>query len=159
MLSHTRTEKIVFTYFRVDSFASSAYNYRVITMEEDYQQDLIKIEKTVQDYVDGVIGFNFKQAEGSWHPKGVKIIHNKSTNELNLITLVQSRPEGDPPEGLIQQAEIKEINRVGQAATVILQWYQQKNQSETIFTDFISLLKIQDQWKIVAKVSDVKKIK
>lgn len=127
-------------------------------MEENYQEEINKIEETVQNYVDGVINFNFEQAESSWHSKGVKIHYNESKDSLDMVTMLQSRPDGKPPGEISQRAEIKEINRVGQAATVLLQWYQERNGSKAVITDFISLLLIKKQWMIVAKVYDVKKL-
>ncbi len=127
-------------------------------MEENYQEELNKIKKTVQNYVDAVKEFNFEQAEKSWHPKGVKIFYNESKDNLDMITLLQSKPYGKPLGEISQEADIKEINRVGQAATVLLQWNQERNRSKTVITDFILLLHIKNQWKIVAKVYDVKKL-
>ncbi len=128
-------------------------------MEENYRKELDNIEEIVQDYIDGVIEFNFEKAEKSWHPEGVKIHFDKTNGSLEKLTLVQSRPKEKPQGKISQQAEIKEINRVGKAATVLLQWYQEKEDKKTIFTDFLSLLRMNNQWKIVAKITDVKKLK
>ena len=127
-------------------------------MEEDYQKELNNIEQTVQKYVDAVIEFNFELAEDSWHPDGVKIFYDEEDESLNLLTILQTRPDSKPKGKISQSAEIKEINRVGKAATVLLQWLMERDNSKFIFTDFISLLKIKEQWKIVAKVYDVNKL-
>jgi len=127
-------------------------------MEETYQEENEDIERTVQKYIDGVVQFNIDLAEEAWHPEGVKISYNELENKLEFITIIQSRPK-EKPSGIISyHTEIKEINRVGQAASVELQWIQKRNGSKMIYTDFISLLKIKNQWKIVSKVYDVKKM-
>lgn len=128
-------------------------------MEENYREELDNIEEIVQDYIDGVIEFNFEKAEKSWHAEGVKIYYDNTNDSLEKLTMVQSRPEGKPPRKISQRAEIKEISRVGKAATVLIQWYQEKEDKETIFTDFLSLLKMNNQWKIVAKITDIQKLK
>ncbi|MHA1198018.1 MAG: nuclear transport factor 2 family protein [Candidatus Heimdallarchaeaceae archaeon] len=127
-------------------------------MEGKQTKEKERIEDAILVYVEGVQEFNFDKAESSWHSKGVKIFYNESKASLDMVTMLQSRPDGKPVGEISQRAEIKEINRVGQAATVLLQWFLEKNGSKAVITDFISLLQINNQWKIVAKVFDIKKL-
>ena len=54
-------------------------------MEENYREELDNIEEIVQDYIDGVIEFNFEKAEKSWHAEGVKIFIDKYFKDFIVL--------------------------------------------------------------------------
>ena len=55
-----------------------------------------------------------------------------------------------------QEGRITSVDQTGNAAYVKLVWLMEREDSQHEFTDYILLLKIKDEWKIVSKVSHVR---
>ena len=125
-------------------------------MEETERKEQARIEETILNYVKGVQEFSFEKAEGSWHPQGLKIFYDSEKESLKTITMLQSRPSSKPPKNLVQTAEILHIDVFDTAASVKLKWLQKRGEESRIFVDFISLIKIETEWKIVSKISGTK---
>ena len=115
-----------------------------------------KIEATILKYVEGVQEFNFDKAENSWHPQGLKIFYDSDSESLKTITMKQSRPSTKPSIKLTQSAEIVNIDFFVNTASVKLKWQVKTEEVSRTSIDYISLLKMGDEWKIVSKVYGIK---
>ena len=118
-----------------------------------------QIRHTIMTYVNGVINFDFNQGESAWHPDGVKISSDNGDDGLILKTILDTRPDIQAEDieriksSISQKGWIESVDYSGIAAAVRLEWISSRQNVEQRFTDFILLLKIHDEWKIVAKVS------
>ncbi len=127
-------------------------------MEESKRESIEKIRTAIHNYVEGVINFDFVKAKETWHSHSVKQYYNSFQDKLEKITMIQSRPDGKQKGEIKQTAEIKEVDATGDAAIVKLEWDQERDDTRIKFIDYISLLKIKIEWKIVAKIFNVEKI-
>ncbi len=125
-------------------------------MEVNETEEAERIKLTIQSYVEGVAEFNFEKAENSWHPQGLKIYYDSDSDSLKTITMLQSRPSSKPSVALKQAAKIEGLDIFGLAACVKLKWLVEREEKKRICVDYISLIKIKKDWKIVSKISDVK---
>ncbi len=130
-------------------------------MNHSESKEIDKIKKEIQEYIDGVVERNFLKAEKPWHPEGVKI-YVDSENNLNKITLIQSRPKNTATKEPSQQSLVEQsgcivnIEQTGNAAIAKIKWLERREQKKREYTDYISLLKIENEWKIVAKIFNIK---
>lgn len=120
--------------------------------------ELERVKDAVSRYVDGVVEFDFAKGESAWHPEGLKISYDSETKKLKGLTISQTRPNRSQDE---IEAMKKRISQKGtiisaeldrDAACVKLVWIYKKEGVEKQITDYILLLKIEGDWKIVAKV-------
>ena len=118
------------------------------------------IRSSIQEYIDGVVERNFPKAESPWHPEGLKI-YLDSENNLKKITMIQSKPKDISIKeasqlSLVEQSGcIENIEQSGNAAIVKVKWLEKRGQKKREYTDYISLLKIKNDWKIVAKIFSI----
>lgn len=121
-------------------------------------RELERVKETVRDYVDGVVEFNFPKGESAWHPEGLKISYDSDNQRLTGLTISQTRPslnEGEievMKKRISQKGTIVSAERTGDAASVKLVWNYNRDGVEGEITDYILLLKVEGNWKIVAKV-------
>ncbi|MHA1217590.1 MAG: nuclear transport factor 2 family protein [Candidatus Heimdallarchaeaceae archaeon] len=125
-------------------------------MDVNKEEEKKRINYTIRMYVEGVSGFDFEKAENSWHPQGLKLFYDSDSDTLETITMLQSRPSAQPLVRIQQTAEIESIDVFGEAACVKLKWLVEGTEKKRISIDYISLLKIKNEWKIVSKIYDVK---
>lgn len=125
-------------------------------MEVNEREEAERIKLTIYSYVEGVAEFNFEKAENSWHPQGLKINYDSDSDTLKKITMLRSRPSSKPSKAIKQNAEIESLDISGNAACVKLKWSMEREEIKRICVDYISLIKIKKNWKIVSKISDVK---
>jgi len=125
-------------------------------MEVNETKEAERIKLTIQSYMEGVAKFNFEKAENSWHPQGLKIYYDSKSDSLKTITMLQSRPLDKPSTAIKQTAEIESLDIFGHAACVKLKWSMEREGIKKICVDYVSLIKIKKNWKIVSKISDVK---
>ncbi len=120
--------------------------------------ELERIKETILTYVNGVVEFDFSKAENSWHPEGLKISYEKENQNLSKRTILETRPNLDNDEielmkkRVSQKGTIISVDVTGIAASVKLVWNYRNAEEAREITDYILLLKIDDDWKIVAKV-------
>jgi len=123
-----------------------------------------EIERIVMEYVSGVVDFDFQRAENAWHKDGLKITFDKERNELVTETIIETRPDLSPDQieliksKISQKSNIESVDRTGNAANVKLVWLSERDGNIHEYTDYILLLNLENEWKIVAKVSDVRKV-
>ena len=123
-----------------------------------------RIEATVMEYVSGVFDFDFQRAEQAWHKDGLKITFDTERKELVTKTIIETRPDLSPDQielirsKILQRSNIESVDRTGNAANVKLVWSSERDGTIHEYTDYILLLNLVDEWKIVAKVSDIRKV-
>jgi hypothetical protein len=121
--------------------------------------EIKNIKAAVMEYVEGVAEFDFPKGVKPWHPDGLKFSYDPKEGKLVRETILESKP--DLSDEQIEQARkvvhqrgtIESVDCTGTIAAVKLLWVSERKGSRQEFTDHILLLKIQDDWKIVSKVS------
>ena len=132
-------------------------------MDHTEKNEKNAIKKTIQEYIDGVIERNFSRAEKPWHPEGVKIFVD-SNNKLNKLTMLQSKPKDiemrdiSKPPSLEQSGNIENIEHTGNASIAKVKWLEKRDNKRRVYTDYISLIKIGKEWKIVSKISYIENL-
>ena len=132
------------------------------TRESQYDQvsrEIERIKASVMEYVEGVTNFDFSKGMNPWHPNGLKISYDSEENKLVRETILKTKPNLTDEE--IEQAQmnvhqhgtIEFVDWTGDAAFVKLLWLARRGECHQEYTDYILLLRIQDEWKIVSKVS------
>ena len=118
-----------------------------------------EIKETITTYVDGVRELNFVKAESAWFKDGFKLSYNPKEDKLEMLKMLDSRPS-DKKKGLDihQEANIELIDVTNTAAIVILHWTQIFQGKTKHYVDYLSLLKDKNQWKIAAKITDIRSI-
>lgn len=122
--------------------------------------EIDRVKDAVRAYVVGVVNFDFPKGENAWHPEGLKISYNSEKRKLACLTISQTKPNLSQDEiesmknRVSQRGTIVSAERTGDAASVKLIWQYEKDGEEREITDYILLLRIEHDWKIVAKVFD-----
>jgi len=111
------------------------------------------------EYVAGVAEFNFPQSMNPWHPDGLKISYVPEQDKLVRETILESKPDLTDEEleearkVIHQRGIIESVDWTGNAASVKLLWVSERKGKYQEYTDYILLLKILNEWKIVSKIS------
>jgi len=114
--------------------------------------DLELIEKTIDLYFDGMINHNAASFEKAFHPTATMKWVEGEMGEVNAIEALSDYVNSNDP--VKSKASIISANVAGNAAN-----YQLEIEYETFyFIDFMHLLKIDGEWKIVNKIYS-KKVK
>jgi hypothetical protein len=119
----------------------------------------MNIKAIVMEYVEGVAEFDFPKSMDPWHPDGLKFSYDSNEGKLVRETILESRPDlsdeqiGQTRKVIHQQGTIESVDCTGTIASVKLLWVSERQGTHHEFTDYILLLKIQNEWKIVSKVS------
>ena len=127
--------------------------------------EIERIKKSVMEYIFGVIDFDFPRAESAWHQDGLKITFDAERNELVRDTISETRPDMSPEQielmksRISQKGKIESIDRTGNAATVKLAWVSKRDGNAQEYTYYILMLNTGTDWKIVAKVFDIRNVK
>ncbi|MGY5876106.1 MAG: nuclear transport factor 2 family protein [Candidatus Thorarchaeota archaeon] len=122
--------------------------------------EIERVKDTVRAYVEGVVDFDFTKGENAWHPEGLKLSYNRENQKLTGYTISQTRPNLSQDDIEVMKTKVSQkgtilfADRSGDAATVKLEWHYEKDGDRREITDYILLLRIEDEWKIVAKVYD-----
>ena len=133
-------------------------------MANNETSEIEKIKASIMEYVDGVIEFDFQKGMNPWHPDGLKISFDPEKKELVNETILQTKPNLSQDEiekiksKMSQEGNIESIDRTGNAANVKLVWLSERDGNTHEYTDYILLLNIENEWKIVAKVFDIRKV-
>ncbi|MHA1908977.1 MAG: nuclear transport factor 2 family protein [Candidatus Thorarchaeota archaeon] len=110
------------------------------------------------------INFEFDKAESPWHHDGVKISYDGEDKTLIKRMIHETRPSWDEEQieqakkRIYQNGKIVSTDVTGDAAFVKLIWDFQMDDERREITDYILLLKIEEEWKIVGKVFNEKVI-
>jgi len=108
--------------------------------------DIQSIEKTINLYFDGMINHNVKSVENAFHPTAIMKWNEKEKYmEVNAVQALSDYLNSNEP--VKTKTKIVAINVVGEAANAQLEL-----EYETFyFVDFMHLMKIEGEWKIVSK--------
>jgi len=130
----------------------------IVAWAQDAKSDTEAIKKLVLTaYVDGLQNKGDLEAtrEGFFPGFDLLILKENMVDKLpiyNWITMVQMRKDKDPappPEGEITTCEFEFIDITGTAAVAKIHL---SRGGKKIFTDYLSLYKFVDGWKIVGKI-------
>ena len=108
--------------------------------------DLQSIKKTLDDYMIGGTERDAERVASAFHPQAMmKFVGNEGYKEVNAADFFRN---GIKPGAKVDRiCEVEDIDKTGHAATAkILLKYPDK-----IYTDYMTLLKVDEGWKIVNK--------
>jgi len=108
--------------------------------------DLQLIEKTINHYFDGLVNHKVESLSKAFHPKASMKWNDKGKYmEVNALEALSDYIKANDP--VKTKTKIVAINTVGDAANAQLEL-----EYETFyFVDFMHLMKIDGEWKIVSK--------
>jgi len=107
--------------------------------------DLQLIENTINHYFNGMINHDSKSIEKAFHPTASMKWNDKEYMEVNAVNALSDYLNSSDPVKV--KTNIVAINMVGDAANAQLQL-----EYETFyFVDFMHLMKIEGEWKIISK--------
>lgn len=117
-----------------------------MTQIQAQTSDLQLIEKTINYYFDGMINHKAESLEKAFHPTAImKWNEEGKYAEVNAVKALSDYVNGNAT--VKTKTNIVAINIVGDAANVQLEL-----EYETFyFIDFMHLMKIEEEWKIVSK--------
>ncbi len=111
------------------------------------QSDEELVKKTVSYYLDGGTNNDFETIKKAFHKDArMKYIKNGSYQEVNAIDFFKRVIKPDPKQN--RETSIASISVSGNAANAVLKI----KYSSFSFTDYMSLLKINGEWKVVSKI-------
>lgn len=117
------------------------------TMLLAQQSDYSQVEQTLNYYLDGGTNNDFEVLEKAFHKDAtMKFIGKDGYTERNALELFRNAIKPGPPQN--RTTRIAFINIAGNAATARLEI----DYPTFSFNDYMSLLKIDGEWKIVSKV-------
>ncbi|WP_160114757.1 nuclear transport factor 2 family protein [Aquimarina sp. AU474] len=116
-----------------------------MTQVQAQNNDLLLIEKTVNYYLDGMTTHNAKSFEKAFHPNATMKWVDKKYEDVNAVEALSAYVNANDP--VKTKTNIMAINIAGDAANAQLEL-----EYDTFsYIDFMHLLKIDGQWKIVSK--------
>jgi len=108
--------------------------------------DLQSIENTIKYYFDGMITHNAESVEKAFHPTAIMKWNEKGKYmEVNAVDALSEYLNANNP--VKTKTKIVAINVVGDAANAQLELEYES----FYFVDFMHLMKIDGDWKIVSK--------
>lgn len=118
----------------------------IMTQTQAQTTDLQLIENTISNYFDGMIKHDAKSIEKAFHPSAsMKWNEKGSYMEINAVNALSEYLNSNDP--VKTKTKIVAVNIVGDAANAQLEL-----EYETFyFVDFMHLMKIGEEWKIVSK--------
>ena len=124
-------------------------------MSVDSTKDIEKIEEVARIFCEGITECKYEKIFKVFHPEAKSIVINQKTNELITLTREhweETHETGQCDPDINSSFKIEEIiayGTIGFAHVKILDEFEDKN---VIYTDFISLIKKEDDWIIVNKI-------
>ncbi len=116
--------------------------------------ELKNVKKAANYYIKGVIDRNFEYLCKGWHKDCEMIGLNDEGEAVRSPRIwwkdVLAQPIID--QNFTRQSEILSIDIVGMTAIVKIQTIVTSTNNTILFTDFLSLLKIKNEWQIVSKI-------
>ncbi len=124
----------------------------VTTIFSQDQNDYKMIEKTVFNYINGDTNKDFETLQKAFHKNAtMKYVSSKNGyQEYNALEVFKN-DKGRAPEKN-RKNRIEYISVAGKAANVKIEI----NYPDRTVVDFVNLLKINNEWKIVSKIFSVK---
>ena len=124
-------------------------------MSIDDKNDLLLIQKTIDDYCKGVITGNYSCVKKAWHMEGNRILVQQEPEKIVFQNSPASKEYSNyvPNPEVTQSAEIESIDKTGIAASVRLKWKIESPKWKKTSIDYCLLLKEKSKWIIVSKIS------
>jgi len=118
----------------------------IMTQAQAQTSDFLSIEKTINHYFDGMITHNANSIEKAFHSTASMKWNEKGKfMEVNAVQALSDYLNSNDP--VKTKAKVVAINVIGDAANAQLEL-----EYETFyFVDFMHLMKINEEWKIVSK--------
>lgn len=111
------------------------------------QSDYEMVSKTVNYYLDGGTNNDFQTLKKAFHKDAtMKYITDAGYKEVNALDFFSSMDANKPPQ--MRKTRIDDITISGHAANARLEI----EYPTFVFVDFMNLLKIDGEWKIVNKI-------
>ncbi|WKB81768.1 nuclear transport factor 2 family protein [Cellulophaga lytica] len=111
------------------------------------KSDYSLVEKTVSYYLDGGTNNDFETLKKAFHPSAsMKFIKGESYTEVNAIDFFEKAIKPGPKQN--RTCIVEQINIAGNAANARLRI----DYPSFYFIDYVNLLKIDGEWKIVNKI-------
>ncbi|SEL48242.1 Putative lumazine-binding [Aquimarina amphilecti] len=121
-----------------------------MTQVQAQNNDLQLIEKTINYYLDGMTTHNASSFEKAFHPNATMKWVEKKYEDVNAIEALSEYVNANDP--IKTKTSIMAINIAGDAANAQLEL-----EYDTFsYIDFMHLLKIDGNWKIVSKTYSTK---
>ena len=119
----------------------------LITTAQAQDSDYTLVEKTVSYYLNGGTNNDFDTLKKAFHETAsMKFISGDGYKEVNAIEFFESRMKPGPKQDRLTR--IASIDIAGNSASAKLE-----NEYPTFtFIDYMNLLKIEGEWKIVSKI-------
>jgi hypothetical protein len=115
----------------------------IFAQESDYSL----VEKTVYYYLDGGTNNDFETLKKAFHKDArMKFIRGESYTEVNALDFFEKAIKPGPKQN--RTSIVEQINIAGNAANARLRI----DYPSFYFIDYMNLLKIDGEWKIVAKI-------
>ena len=111
------------------------------------ESDFAQVEKTVSYYLEGGTNNDFETLKKAFHPDAkMKFIKGENYTEVNALEFFEKAIRPGPKQN--RSAEVEQININGNAAHARLRI----DYPNFYFIDYMNLLKINGEWKIVNKI-------
>lgn len=118
--------------------------YAQDTMENPTEADGIK--KALNYYLDGGTNNDFETLKKAFHPDARMIWMTDATQNVNALEFFGSRMQPGPPQNRETRIVSMDISKGAASARLEIEY-------ETfMFVDYMTLLEIEGEWKIVSKV-------
>ena len=119
------------------------------------QEEIEKIKLSAIAFCEGIIECDYKKIFEVFHPDAKSIVVNSKSNEL--ISLTREHWKESHLAGLCDpdcdsDYEIEQIEFHGTVGFARVKITDKLPEEKVIYTDFLSLLKIKDNWIIVNKI-------
>lgn len=124
-------------------------------MSDIQQEDFDKINKAVKLFCEGIIECNYKKIYRVFHPEAKSIVVNQKTNELITQTREhwkESHETNNCDPSIESEYKIQRIEYHGTVGFAHVKIVDKIEDKVIIYTDFLSLLKINDNWTIMNKI-------
>ncbi|MEM7548987.1 MAG: nuclear transport factor 2 family protein [Bacteroidota bacterium] len=117
------------------------------TATQAQEPDYALVEKTVSFYLEGGTNNNYEELRKAFHPSAtMKFIKGDTYTEVNALNFFKKAIKPGPKQN--RTTGIYQINLSGSAASAILRI----DYDAFYFMDYMNLLKIDGEWKIVSKI-------
>ncbi len=119
----------------------------IFNLASAQETDKAQVEKTVSYYLDGGTNNDFETLKKAFHENAtMKFISGEGYKEVNALAFFKKGMKAGPKQN--RKTSIASIDITGNAAQAKL-----KIEYETFnFIDYMNLLKIDGEWKVVSKI-------
>lgn len=130
---------------KVVSCLVACFCLTILTYGQDTDEQLVK--QTVSYYLDGGTNNDFETLKKAFHPNAsMKFIRGTEYQEVNALAFFKKGMKPGPKQD--RETRIVSVNITGNAASAKLEI----EYATFMFIDYMNLLKIEGEWKVVSKI-------